>query len=160
MKRLFFMNILLFLLPILVLSCSLVDYNNNCLKGWKKQNKYCYYLSKETLTRSKSAIWCNEQNSDLLFIQDSNEYRGLMTLIPRRHRYFYWTSLNRFKNNTYKWDNGNEFDFDFTWYDKQILNETNNLASRCVALSALNIKLYSIDCNEKLYFICKIKEIL
>jgi hypothetical protein len=160
MNRLFLLKILL--LPLLVLSCTLVDFNNNnCLKGWKKRNKYCYYLSNETLSRSNSAIWCNKKGSDLLYIEDTIEYRTLMTLIPRRHRFFYWTSLNRFKNDTpYKWDNGNEFDFDYTWYDKQILNETSNLASNCVALSALNIKLYTIDCNERLYFICKAKEIL
>ncbi|XP_070550924.1 uncharacterized protein [Ptychodera flava] len=82
--------------------------NPSCPNGWISSGDSCYFFSSATETFDNAQDDCKSMNSDLLIIDDDNEWTYVYTYI--RYRYYtrnYWVGLTDvLQEGTWVWENG------------------------------------------------------
>lgn len=123
----------------------------NHARSWNQLNNTCYKIMNKALNWFSATEECSKQKSKLISFHSR---RDLQTIISKlKNLNGVWIGLNRFEDESYKWQDGSAVDF-VNWKDSPIGD------GNCVEMSLPDMFWKNSDCNNEKPFICGVEKIL
>ncbi|RWS10112.1 hypothetical protein B4U79_19004 [Dinothrombium tinctorium] len=141
-----------FIIPFFVLSFIHFDViSANCLAHWHQMSNKCYHLNSTLANVYENYKYCQRLNASMISLDSNEEFEFLASLLDSQS--FYWLDGIQlaYKNQSFVWSIGEEFDYLEKISDK--LQFFENFS--CVSLAMSKSKIHKQTCKAKNRQLCQ-----